>query len=253
MSEDAVNGSFAFFGRTYPEQGSLWMEDITELHYESNLTTFDMELYIHGSHILAEVTPTEEVNNLATLRNLVESAVESLTDQLAFLQGIYVHARMIGVIGPDGYKHVFGHSHGAISGRFTPEEISEDWMPKIQAIYHTEAGKYLQHCLTDFRLALEHAEDTGFYCYRAVESLRQYFKSKGVSKTESWSDLRDAVEIDRDTIEENIKQYADDRRHGDPTSITNEDRTRVLETAWEIIRGFVEFADSELTTQQSSE
>ncbi|MFK8213356.1 MULTISPECIES: hypothetical protein [unclassified Haloferax] len=253
MTDETIDGSFAFFGRIYPERVNLRIEEVAELYYENDFTTFDMELFIHGSHILAEVTPTEDVDNLATLRNLVESAVESLTDPIAFLNGVYVHVEITGVIAPDGYKRVFGYNHGAISGRFTQQEISEDWMPKVQSTYQTEAGKYLQRCLTDFRLALEHAEDTGFYSYRAIESLRQYFKSRENNKKESWIALREAVEVDQKIIEENIKEYADGRRHGEPTSITNEDRTRVLETTWGIIRSFLEFADSELNTQQDPE
>jgi len=176
---------------------------------------------------------------------LVRRGASSLTDPLAFLVGKYLSVEILGVITPSGHKRVFGVEHSYIQEKISPKDVQEKWFPKIMNAYQTEASPYLQRCFTDYRLALEHAEDTGFYCFRAIESLRQFFNEQG-DKNRSWKKLRDATNTDRDTIEENIQEYSKNRRHGDVYLITGEERKLVLETTWDIITGFIEYVDEKL-------
>jgi len=244
-----MRDTYAFFGRIHPERAAVRMEDAVRLQHRGLYDEIDMELFIHGSHVLVDVDAPEEVDNLATLRNAVQSSVSSVTDPLAFILGQHVDVEVFACITPSGYKRVFGVKHDYISDKIDQEKEIRNWFSKIMNAYQTGASPFIQRCFTDFRLAMNHPEDTGFYCYRAVESLRQFFKDGSNSDDdESWEELRGAISFDRDTIEEDIKAYADPRRHGEPFSITGEERQLVLETTWEIIREFIEYSNKELSS-----
>lgn len=235
--------AYAFFGRVYPERTSVEISGMN-LQHTSQFGTFQMHVVTHGSQILIEAQTEEETDDIYTLKNLVQSGVSSLTDPLSFLVGKHVDVEIVAVITPSGDKRVFGVEYPYISEKISSEEIQSEWLPKILAVYQTEASPYLQHAFTDFRLAMKHAEDTGFYCFRAVESLRQFFNSGDDSN--SWKSLRKAINVDRATIEEDIQNYSYKRRHGDVDFITGEERQQVIEATWDIIRRFIEYAGEEL-------
>lgn len=221
------------------------MDEVIEMQHRSEFGNVEVEAFIHGSHVLADVTSSAEID-LATLRNLVQSSIASVTDQLAFLLGNHVNVEIFAAITPTGYKHVFGVEFDYIRDKLTTEEAFGEWLPKILTVYRTRAGPYLQRCLTDYRMAMEHPEDTGFYCFRAVESLRQVFKEDEVDNGDSWSSLREATGVSRSTIEKKIQNYSNARRHGDLFTITSEERKLVLESTWEIIREFIEYASEKM-------
>ena len=236
--------SFAFFGRIHPERMGLRLQGM-QLNHRSELGNADLEIFIHESQVLVDVKTPEPPQNIHTLRNAVRDGVASLTDPMSFLLGKHIDVEIIAVITPDGRKKVFGVEYEYISERFDDEEI-EDWFQKVLHTYTTDSSPYVQRCMTDFKLAMEHPEDTGFYCFRAVESLRQYFKEIESDDSTSWERLREAIGVERETIEEDLQSYSKARRHGEPFTITAEERKLVLETTWNIIREFLNYADDEL-------
>lgn len=237
------NGTYAFFGRIYPENAGVNISQ-TELQHMSQFGTLQIEIFAHGSQLLIEVQTEDTTNDIFTIKNLVKSSVSSLTDPLSFLVGKRVNVEILGVITPSGRKRVFGVELHYISGKISQEEIQDKWLPKIMDAYQTEASPYIQRAFRDYRLAMEYGEDTGFYCFRAIESLRQFFKNE--DDAESWERLRDTLDVDRSTIEDGVQNYSKKRRHGDVYSITGEERQQILETTWDIIKRFIEFADEEL-------
>lgn len=241
MSE---NRPYAFYGRIYPERAILGLEDEMQIIHGTDSHQIEINVFIHGSQILIEAFPDYEVENIHTLRNMVRNGVKSLTNPLSFLSGHYVDIEITSVIGPDGHKRVFGVVYGFIEDNLTEEEIREEIFPALMKLYSTEAGEYLQQAFADFRLAMEHPIDTGFFCFRAVESLRQFFDDGG-SDSESWDRLRSNLDVDRETIEENIQAYASDRRHGDVIEITEDERNQALQATWDIIYSFINYGRRE--------
>lgn len=240
-----TKNTYAFFGRIYPERADVRIPEIN-LQHTSQFGSFEMHIFAHGSQLLVEVEMEDKIENIHTFKNLVHRGASSLTDTLAFLMGRHVTVEILAVITPSGEKRVFGVVYPYIDEKIKYEDVQEEWLPKITSVYQTEASPYLQRCFTDYRLAMEHAEDTGFYCFRAVETLRQFF-NKEDDDSDSWEKLRKSIDIERDIIEENIQIYSEKRRHGDVYTITGDERQLVLETTWKIIKKFIEYADKELS------
>jgi hypothetical protein len=78
---------------------------------------------------------------------------------------------------------------------------------------------------------MKDADDTGFYCYRAVESLRHHCAALNglldAEKAKQWEKFREVSGCEEDTLRA-IKAAADPLRHGEPTDITSEYRTQLL-------------------------
>lgn len=220
----------------YPERAATAIAEVS-LQHRSPFIEFEIDIFTHSSQVLVQVHPESEVENLGTLKNLVQTSVASLTDPIAFVFGQHVSVEITGVITPSGHKRVFGVEHEYIAERTSQKGEADEWIEKILNVYSTDAAPYLQRAFRDYRLALEHAEDTGFYCFRSTESLRQFYKESDDS--DSWEKLREEIGISRETIEQGIQRYAGDRRHGDSYSLTGEERREILETTWTILGSFI--------------
>jgi hypothetical protein len=100
-------------------------------------------------------------------------------------------------------------------------------------------SRELRRALADLRQAIRSPSDTGFYCYRAVESLRHAFvRETDKDDTEpSWIALKQALNYDRSFIEK-IEFYGGNQRHGKEMWMPWIDREICLRNAWEIVDRF---------------
>lgn len=86
-------------------------------------------------------------------------------------------------------------------------------------------------------------EDTGFFCFRAVESIKQSFKGEensGKSKQEdkqAWGKLRNALNLHRSWIDV-FNQDAGKQRHGGTVFMSGEVRISLMEHAWKVVDRF---------------
>ena len=99
-----------------------------------------------------------------------------------------------------------------------------------------------------FREATMDPEQTGFHCYRAVESHRNACASQQdpiPGKDKAWPLFRTTYSVSREDIDA-LKAFADDVRHGEPTRpgstrppITDSQRAGLLQEAWDIVARYV--------------
>ena len=117
----------------------------------------------------------------------------------------------------------------------------------------TEAGMFLRRAFNDLSSSIESPIDTGFYCYRAIETIKQYFGTTVVYKDDRkiWEKMRNDLGIERSDIDY-VKHFADITRHGAYTnlnlsilSVSGIDRDKMLKIAWHIIFSFMEYIKSE--------
>ena len=103
---------------------------------------------------------------------------------------------------------------------------------------------YLTLCLSDLREAIRSTKDIGFFCYRAIESLKRYFIDtqhlENDEKT-AWDLFRSTLNIDRVKIDF-IKQFADPVRHGGKKQFTTDEGRKILDYTWEIVDKYIVFA-----------
>lgn len=89
---------------------------------------------------------------------------------------------------------------------------------------------------------MKHADDTGFYCYRAIESLRHHCAAVNSltdeSKTKQWERFREVAGCDEQILRE-IKAAADPLRHGQIVGSTSADRERLFTITWDIVDSYL--------------
>lgn len=99
-----------------------------------------------------------------------------------------------------------------------------------------------RHALADVRQAQSLDDDSAFYCYRAIESLRQAFvlpeESEKKDKAKSWERLRAALEVTERQIGA-VAEAARARRHGGDDTTEYEQRLDHVHLTRELIVRYV--------------
>lgn len=115
----------------------------------------------------------------------------------------------------------------------------------IVSIFGDRRGQYLSRCLADLREAIRAPKDTGFFYYRGIESLRQFFLQEMKAKDDkvSWELLRSELAVDREEIE-TVKGLADPIRHGAGGGISDSERANVFTLTWNIVNKFIKYANA---------
>ena len=199
---------------------------------------FKLKLSILNGKITSEVISQNEILDLFVLRNVVYDIISLVVNIQGYLCGCYYDVEIISLF----------DEKNNVKGNFTSvfEDLDKDSTnratqdPKrIQSLFIDAKYNYLRSALSDLGLAIKHAKDSGFYCFRSIESLRKYFDE--INDANSWQLLRTNLNISRWFIE-SIKQFADQPRHGDFTNATSLDRSNTIRNTWKIVDRFIIYA-----------
>lgn len=89
---------------------------------------------------------------------------------------------------------------------------------------------------------MRHPDDTGFYCYRAIESLRHHcaavHRLSEADKAVQWKAFREAAGCSEETLLD-VKAAADPVRHGQVVGVTAEERLKLLTMTWDVVDGYL--------------
>lgn len=179
------------------------------------------------------------------LRNVVKNLLQNEVAVIGYLKGYAYEVEIRRVLHPElGVDYVFGIDIPCIAER----NKSVDLATRIALIREKSIGVegvLLNRCFSDLVTAMRNSEDTGFYCYGAIESLRQHcilkFNLNPENKAVQWKKLREVAQCEEETIRF-IKAAADPIRHGNVISITSEDRETLFLKTWDIVDQYVENA-----------
>src|SRR5262249_5581452 len=112
----------------------------------------------------------------------------------------------------------------------------------VNAIFPLCFGKeaiFLRRCLADLSFAIKRLDDTAFYCFRALESLRQSFGT-GISEAEQWKAMADAVGSSKEEMEP-LREHAFPARHGIPKGLSDDERQKLFLYTWGIVEKYIDF------------
>ncbi len=235
---------YIFFGKVHPERCNV---SIAELHTQVKSLDGDVDGVVHHSISLSQVTATfvggRPVQNIYTLKNTVEDVIRVALDALGYTLACGYDLEIIQMIDSVGNPPVvFGVGISAIDNSAARAGVKFE---NIVSIFGDGRGQYLQRCLADLREAIRAPKDTGFFCYRGVESLRQFFLQEMKAKDDkaSWELLRSELAVDREEIE-TIKGFADPIRHGGSGGISDSERANVFTLTWNIVNKFITYANA---------
>lgn len=236
--------SYTFLGKVLPERVNVSIPSLTlKIDYPDAKIKGTILLSIQLCQIYARFTSDEKIENILTLRNHVETAIRIPVDNLGYLLGCGYDIEIDSMIDYSGEHTVFPVSITSNVNEFRnkrPKEFLE-----LLKISSGREGKYLQYCLSDLREAILQNRGTGFYCYRAIESLSLFFADRNAipkeNKKEIWKKFRESLDIQREKIDFILK-FSKPVRHGDTIYVSPEDMKKIFDYTYEIVDKYVIFA-----------
>jgi hypothetical protein len=179
------------------------------------------------------------------LRNIAKSILHNELAIVGYLKGYAYDVEVRRVLNPArNIDYVFGIDIPCIAERNEKIKLAEE-VEKIRAKTVGDTGIYFHRCFGDLIAAMKTPDDTGFYCYRAIEALRQYcivrYKLDPEKKSDQWSKVREVAGCDEQTLRD-IKGAADPVRHGGIVGVTSADREMLFTKTWDVVDGFIKNA-----------
>ena len=136
------------------------------------------------SQISATYTSEVPVANAESLRVWTESAIRRIVDTLGFTNGCGYDVEITQFFDLTSGTHlVFGVQDPVISNLKVHERLN---VMDVVKLHGAPASVHLQHCFADLREAIRSPLDSGFFCYRALESLVQHYLQTHQLKKPRW-------------------------------------------------------------------
>lgn len=224
-------------GKVLPERAGVNIGPLTfGVSGGEDVPQSTLHVQILWSQIFARLTCPSPVKNHFTARNLVEDCVRSILDAAGFVFGRGYDVEITQYFATDPTADwVFGVDIGVLEKRASEAGLTVDHLAYLMS---TPTSWFFRRALADFREAIKNATDTGFFCYRAIETLMQCHAALngGSNDSTKWRAFRDHYNVSEDDIR-NVKSFADPIRHGNGLhmkEVTSGERARIFELAWDI-------------------
>jgi hypothetical protein len=234
--------NYLFTGIVLPERAhlSFKLAALPLTHFSSGFSAVAMVSV--ASNQIAICIKTEHDWDIFDLRNLVKYIISSHIAMIGYLKGYVYDAEITRVICEQaGIDYVFPIDIPCLAKRQEAIVLQEAF-PQLQAKVFGPRGMFVNRCLADLSSAMRNADDTGFYCYRAVESLRHHCASthnlKGEGKVNQWTKFRQVAGCDESVVRE-IQRAAEAVRHGELVPITSSERADLLMKTWKIVEDYL--------------
>ena len=232
---------YLFYGIVLPERAQL------SLHFESGFShlTSGVSGVAKVSVILNQVAVWIESDyewDIFDLRNVVKNIVQNYLAMVGYLKGYAYDLEVTRVLNQSrNIDCVFGIDIPCLSERhksIDPHAALLSLRDKTIGLN----GVFLHRCFIDLASSMKNADDTAFYCYRAIESLRHHCAAvNGLSstgKSKQWEKFQEISGYDEDTLRE-IKAASDPLRHGEAAGLTSKDREKLFNITWDIVDGYL--------------
>ena len=237
--------TYLFHGKILPERAQISFEAPTRTsnHFVTG-NDIQIDVSIKLNQLLVRVRSNDEWNIL-DLRNLVLDVVTVDMSMIGFLRGFAYDVEITRVVTEVGkVDAVFGIDIPCIA---EPRQ-DIDLVSRFKQLAESTNGEhqiYVNRCLVDLNLAMRHANDTAFYCYRAIEALRKHcaathnLPTGDRNKSKSWETFRDISNVTKQDIGF-VGNYAKEVRHGGPASWDDQTRAQLFIRTWDIIEKYFE-------------
>jgi hypothetical protein len=194
-----------------------------------------VSLLLSGAmHFAVAVTTAVAMKDIATFRNQIMTVCKSLYDVASFLNAVSVHVELTSLSEIETDR--FWTFRDA-----APELMAsahERPLPTEEFIKLSLLNNYLRSALSDLNEAMSSPNDTGFFCYRAIETLLQEFKEPDkMENKDAWPRFRDALQVTQNWIKP-LTDHSKSNRHGELQAVSGEQRVFLMKNAWTIVYRF---------------
>lgn len=219
-----------------PERADFHLGNIKiELGTQTKDIKFKGEIIISIKYSqIAATLNIDTDQDIPTLKIAVEQVVRNAVDTYGYLSGRGYDIEITSAVDPDGNQTVFGVGIPEIES--TSKERPFNFVDTFTKVVMN--SKEFQHALTNLRECIRSPWDTPFFCYRAIECLRQHFSKEGdKDKSESWEKLRNALRLDKSWFDE-LTKNSEKVRHGFIKEIKYSERVQAMLDTWKVIDRF---------------
>lgn len=243
--------TYILFGVVHPQRAVLEFSRVgMEFSHPPARLNGTATISIHKNQIVVSVVTAEPTTDFYTLRNVIGAFISILTDCAALRSVVAYEVELISV-------HDVAANSTLVFGADVPglsiganELRSLDLNPPF--IVASKLPLFA-NAIGDFRQAIRQAGQTGFLCYRAVESLLH-----NIGEVESIGDKKQAIQkleeilnVDSVCIER-LRSLGGPGRHGLPVWIAGEERLLALRITRDILERFAAYYDPTVQTARPS-
>lgn len=231
---------YIFVGKVLPERVDFSLTPHEIEAATSDRSNFKLKISIQESQIFVELNSETEFQDIPTLRNGIFDFVRQYTDIFGYLKGYGYDIEITSVILPNNEHLIFGVQIPELETD-APNRPVQDYHRLVEL---TNNPRYyaLRLALTDLNLSVKYPKDTGVFCYRAIESIMQFFNEGDPADPESrkraWKSLSEKLRISENWIKR-VKESALNPRHGTPTPLTGNERVGIMKHTWQVLDRFI--------------
>lgn len=227
-----------FHGVVHPERATFELGTPVHLQIAHKEAQFvgSLTVWIYKNQVTAALESELKPADFATVRNFVGSVVSNIVDCGCLNLAVGYDVELISAHDVnEGTTVVFGPEIYGLS-------VADNELRTVkigELLLASEKHPLFRKALTDFRNAIRDPEDTGFFCYRAVESLIH-----AVRKLDGIGDKKKAIaaiEVRLDLHSSCINMLRDlatNVRHGEFRWTTGHERELALRITREILQRF---------------
>jgi len=237
-----MNKNYLVLGKIIPEREPFSHDGIRLfVNDKERGVKVTLLLGVINNQLTAKIIGDIGGQSIVFLKNMVEQAENMVLNANAFLTGLVLETDIVSVIiepndrndGSIDY-HTFG-AHDLIATRQSSLDFQTIWK-----ICDSSNGLPLGRALNDLKVALSNINDTPFYCYRAIETIKLHI---GASHGEDddkkqWDITRNVLKVERADID-SIKKLADELRHGKNIRFTGVEWRNIVNLTWDIVEKYV--------------
>jgi hypothetical protein len=239
---------YYFSGVIHPQRAIISLEfPETEIQTFEGRPLIKCKGNVYNNQLSVVVYSEDESLDYYTLRNYVKANVTTFINIVGFVLGRSYDVEITKAFGDDIQgTQVFGIDIGSIAEDNKHINMQQA-MGHLLSLCSGPDGIFTRRCLDDLIMSIRYLDDTAFYCFRAIESLKQYFGKKHNLTNDAlkWKAFAEAVRGVKNELDE-IKVLANPSRHGFPVYISDETRRKIFEKTWDIVRRFIDYRFQEL-------
>lgn len=232
---------YTFVGVVLPERAQMSLGFNHGIHLHDG-GEGHIDCSVINNQLLAVIKLTSDIDTM-TLRNMTYQMIQNHFSALGFYTGHYYDVKLERVFNDDfTINYVYGIENKDVKdfwGDIDIHALMNEYTSKVTG----NPGIFINRCLGDLMSALKNVEDAGFFCYRAIETLRNHNSlCQGLldeKEGKQWECFRIKANCDRAEIDE-IKKYADDLRHGRPVVLSAPEVKDILINTWGIVKKYME-------------
>ena len=191
--------SYLLTGKVLPERAQISFS-ITGVHLQIGDEEIGIGVNIFFNQVAVHISTTREWD-IFDLRNLMKTFLLNQLATVGYLKGYAYEMEITRIYSQEfNVDYVFGIEIPCLEQRGKSIDLTVA-LPDLLKKTSVHLGVFVNRCLTDLALSMKHADDTAFYCYRAIESLKQHCAIRtnlqSTKDAEQWSLFRKISGCDR--------------------------------------------------------